>query len=93
MCVFTHVHAFMANVASQLASYLPLSLSYSATILVTLFFPYRTLAAHQWVEDKVMEEVKSTILILQLATSYLTEAFLLPEVNAYYTTWSAKSHY
>ena len=39
-CVFTHVHACMANVAHKLASYLPLSLSYDATTLVILFFPY-----------------------------------------------------
>ena len=45
-CVFTHLHACMANVASILASYLPTSLSYNATVLITLFFPYRVLAAH-----------------------------------------------
>ena len=64
MCVFTRVHACMANVASILASYLPTSLSYNATILVTLFFPYRALAAHQRVEDEIAEEVESTNLIL-----------------------------
>ena len=63
-CVFTHVHACMANVASMLPSYLPTSLSYNATILVTLFFPYRALAAHQRVEGKIVEEVESTRLIL-----------------------------
>ena len=47
VCVFTRVHACMANVASLLASYLPFSLNYNATILVTVFFPYRALAAHQ----------------------------------------------
>ena len=41
------------NVASQLASYLPFSLSYNATVLVTLFFHYRALAAHQGVEDEI----------------------------------------
>ena len=51
--VFTCVHACMANVAS----YLPFSLSYNATVLVTLFFPYRALAAHQGVEDEIAEEV------------------------------------
>ena len=47
VCVFTYVHACMANVASMQASYLPTSLSCNATVLVTLFFPYRALAAHQ----------------------------------------------
>ena len=61
-CVFTHVHACMANVTSMLASYLPTS--YHATVLVTLFFPYRALAAHQRVEDEITEEVESTSLIL-----------------------------
>ena len=37
-CVFTHVHACMTNLASQLAIYLPFSLSYDATVLVTRFF-------------------------------------------------------
>ena len=41
------------KVASWLASYLPFSLSYNATVLVTLFFPYRALAAHQGVEDEI----------------------------------------
>ena len=50
----------MANVAS----YLPFSLSYNATVLVTLFFPYRALAAHQGVEDEIAQEVESTSLIL-----------------------------
>ena len=58
--VFTHVHACMANVAS----YLSFSLSYNVIILVTLFFPYRALAAHQGVEDEIAEEVESTSLIL-----------------------------
>ena len=58
--VFTRVHACMANVAS----YLPFSLSYDATILATLFFPYRALAAHQGVEDEIVEEVESTKLIV-----------------------------
>ena len=48
-CVFTRVHACMDNVAS----YLPFSLSYNATVLDILFFPYRALAAHQGVEDKI----------------------------------------
>ena len=64
MHVFTHVHACMANVASQLASYLSFSLSYNATILDTLFFLYRALAAHQGVKDEIAEEVESTSLIL-----------------------------
>ena len=63
-CVFTRVHACMANVVSQLARYLPFSLSYNATILVTLFFPYRALAAHPLVEDEIVEEAESTSLIL-----------------------------
>ena len=50
----------MANVASYLASYLPVSLSYNAIILVAVFFLYRALAAHQRVEDKIAEEVEST---------------------------------
>ena len=54
MCVFfTRVHACMANVASLLTRYLSFSLSYNVTILVTLFFPYRALAAHQGVEDEI----------------------------------------
>ena len=55
----------MANVAS----YLPYSLSYNATILVTLFFPYRALAAHQRVEDKIAEEVE-LISLIYTVTSY-----------------------
>ena len=50
----------MANVAS----YLPFSLSYDATMLVTLFFPYRAWAAHQGMEDEIAEEVESTSVIL-----------------------------
>ena len=60
MCVFTHTHACIANVAS----YLPFSLSYNAIILVTLFFPYSALAAHQGLEEKIAEKVESTSLIL-----------------------------
>ena len=48
----------MANIASMLPSYLPASLSYNATILVTLFFPYRALATHQGVEDEIMKKVE-----------------------------------
>ena len=59
-CVFTRVHACIADVASSL----PFSLSYNATILVTLFFPYRALATHQGVEEKIVEELESTSLIL-----------------------------
>ena len=59
-CVLTRVHACMTNVAS----YLPFSLSYNATVLVTLFFLYRVLAAHQGVEDEIAEKVESTSLIL-----------------------------
>ena len=93
--VFTRVHACMANVAivSYIASYLPFSLNYNVTVLVTLIFLYRALAAHQGVQDKIMEEVESTSLILLLATSYLTDAFLLPEVTIYYTKCSVKSHH
>ena len=54
----------MANVASMLASNLPFSLNYNATVLVILFFLYSALAAHQGVEDKIVEEVESTSLIL-----------------------------
>ena len=53
------MRACVANVASYLASYLSFSLSYNATILVTLFFLYRALAAHQGVEDKIADEVES----------------------------------
>ena len=62
-CVFTRVHACMANVPSILASYLSTSI-YNATVLVTLFFPYRTLAACQQVKEEIAEEVESTSLIL-----------------------------
>ena len=62
--VFTCVHPCVANVVSELASYVPFSLSYNATILVTLFFPYKALAAHQGMEDEITEEVESTSLIL-----------------------------
>ena len=64
MCGFTSVYACMANVATWLGSYLPFSLSYNATILVTQFIPHRTLAAHRQVEDETVEEVESTSLIL-----------------------------
>ena len=64
VCVLTHVQACMGNVTNWLASYLPFSLSYNATILVTVFLPYRALAAHQGVEDEIAEEVESTSLIL-----------------------------
>ena len=37
---------------------------YNATVLVTLFFPYKALAAHQRVEDKIVEEMESTTQIL-----------------------------
>ena len=60
MLFFTRVHTCMANVAS----YLPFHFSYNATILVTLFFPYRALATYQLVEDEITEEVESTSLIL-----------------------------
>ena len=43
------MHACMDNVAS----YLPFSLSYNASVLVTLFFPYRALATHQGMEGKI----------------------------------------
>ena len=91
--VFTCVHACLANVASYLASYLPFSVNYNATILVTLFFLYKALAAYQRMENKIAEEVESTSLILYLATGYLMEAFLLPEQTVYFTTCSAKSHH
>ena len=54
----------MANVGRWLVSSLPFSLSYNATILATLFFLYKALAAHQWVEDEITEEVESTSIIL-----------------------------
>ena len=91
--VFTRVHACLANVASYLASYLPFSLNYNATILVTLFFLYKALAAYQGMENKIAEEVELASLILYLATGYLMEAFLLSELTIYYTTCSAKSHH
>ena len=88
-----NLFVWIMQLCSQLASYLPISLSYNATVLVNLFIPYRALAAHQGVEDKIAKEVESTSLILQLATSYLTEAFLLPEVTICYTRCSGKSHH
>ena len=54
----------MANVASMLASSLSTSKIYNATVLVTLFFPYRALAARQQVKKEIAEEVESTSLIL-----------------------------
>ena len=54
--VFTCVHAYMATVAVS-SSYLPFSLSYNATIAVTLFFLYRAWAAPQRLEYKIAEEV------------------------------------
>ena len=42
---------------ASVASYLSFSLSYNATILVTLFFPYMALPVHQGMEDKIAEEV------------------------------------
>ena len=55
-CVFTCVHAYMATVAS----YLLFILSYNATVVVTLFFPYSaSAAAHQGAEDEVAEDVES----------------------------------
>ena len=47
---YLHTRVFLHD---GVASYLPFSLSYNATVLVTLFFPYRALAAHQGVEDKI----------------------------------------
>ena len=35
-----------------------------ATVLVTLFFPYRALAAPQGVEDEITQEVESRSLIV-----------------------------
>ena len=52
---------------------------------------YSVLSAHQGVEDEITEEVELISLTLQLATSYLTKAFLLPKVTVYYTTRSEKS--
>ena len=92
-CFLPHVHTCMANVGNQLVSYLPFSLSYNASILATLFFLYRALAAHQWVEDEITEEVESTSIILQLATSCLMEAFPFSEVTVYYTRCLVKSHH
>ena len=69
VCMLTqylHTRAclYMANVASLVASYLPFSLSYNATILVTMFFPYRAFVAHQGVEDEIEEEVELASLIM-----------------------------
>ena len=47
---YLHTRVFLRD---NVASYLPFSLSYNATVLVTLFFPYRALAAHQGVEDEI----------------------------------------
>ena len=85
--LFLHACMFvwLMYIASQPASYLPFSLSYNAIFLVILLFLYRALAAHQGVEDKIAEEVESTGLILQLSTTHLMEAFLLPAATAYTT--------
>ena len=37
---------------------------YNATVLVTLFFPYRALAARQRMKEEIAEEVESKSLIL-----------------------------
>ena len=92
--VFTRVHACMANVCSQIAGQLFIfHLKLKRYCFGYSVFPYRALVAHQEVEDEILEEVESTSLILQLATSYLMEAFLIPKVTIYYTRCSAKSHH
>ena len=47
------LHVCMLVCMDTIASYLPFSLSYNATVLVTLFFPYRALTAYQGVEDEI----------------------------------------
>ena len=49
---YLHTRVFLHDNV-HVASYLPFSLSYNATVLVTLFFPYRALAAHQGVKDEI----------------------------------------
>ena len=71
--------------------YLPFSLSYNATVLFTLFFPYRALAAHQGVEDEILGG--SGINKPNTVASYVTEAFLLPKVTTHYTRCSVKFHH
>ena len=82
VCFYTYacLYDYISYLASQLFTF-QLKLYYNTTILVSLFFPYKALAAHQGVEDEIAEEVESIRLILQLTTSYLTEIFLLPEVD------------
>ena len=43
------MHVYMATVAS----YLLLSITHNATIVVTLIFPYRARTAHRVVEDEI----------------------------------------
>ena len=47
---YLHTRVFLHD---NVASCLPFSLSYNTTVLVTLFFPYKALAAHQGVEDEI----------------------------------------
>ena len=90
---YLHTRVFLHD---NVASYLPFSLSYNATVLVTLFFPYRALAAHQGVEDKIRGRSginKPNTVAIAIRTTYVTEAFLLPEVTTHYTRCSAKFHH
>ena len=66
---------------ASVASYLLLSITYNATIVVTPFFPYRARTAHRVVEDEIAEEVESISLILLLATSYFISKLAIWFVN------------
>ena len=91
---FTHLCMLVWQLqqVSQLVIY---SLSHNATFVVTLFFSYRSQAAHHKVVDELMEEVELKTPILQLAVSHLTEPLFLLEVTVipmHHTRCSAKSH-
>ena len=50
-------------IASDICSSLSYSLSYNATILVTLLFSYRALVGYHGVADEIAEEVESTLIL------------------------------
>ena len=80
----------MSIVESLLASYLLLSSTYNAITAVTLFFPnYGTYpACHHVDKDEITEEAESRSQILELAISYSTEAFVLPEIPSIYVHYT-----
>ena len=73
------MHVCLATVAS----YLLLSIIYNATIVVTLFFPYRARTAQLVVEDEIAEEVESVNLILLLVTSFFISKLAIWFVNLF----------